>query len=302
MDFAVPALLRTCQEPSEGGRAWLDALPGMIGELAERWSLQVGEPFQPGGQTAWVAPARDRAGRDLVVKVGRAHEEAEHEAEGLRAWQGVGVVGIHASARLPGSIALLLDRCRPGAPLGESLPEPEQDVVVTRLLARLHEAPICGPFRPLSAMCDMWVAGFLRRLAAARQDILDPVLVSAAVEVFAGLPRSAGRQVLLCTDLHAGNVLVRRARAVARHRPEALRGGPLLRRPPARPQLPRTPRRGSGRARGAPGRPRRPGRRPRAPLALRPLHDREPRTAGPGEGSQDAGALRLTALAPRYGG
>ena len=79
--------------------------------------------------------------------------------------------------------------------------------MVTRLLARLHAAPICGPFRPLSAMCDMWVAGFLRRLAAARQDILDPVLVSAAVEVFAGLPRSAGRQVLLCTDLHAGNVL-----------------------------------------------------------------------------------------------
>src|SRR5689334_13589925 len=179
----------------------------MIGELAERWSLQVGEPFQPGGQTAWVAPARDSAGRDLVLKVGRAHEEAEHEAEGLRAWQGLGAVGLQASARLPGSTALLLDRCRPGTPLGESLPEPEQDMVVTRLLARLHEAPIDGPFRPLSAMCDMWIAGFVRRLAVARQERLDPGLVRAAVELFAGLPRGADRQVLLCTDLHAGNVL-----------------------------------------------------------------------------------------------
>jgi hypothetical protein len=61
----------------------------------------MGEPFLPGGQTAWVAPARDGPGRDLVLKAGRAHEEAEHEVEGLPAWQGMGVVGLQASARLP---------------------------------------------------------------------------------------------------------------------------------------------------------------------------------------------------------
>jgi streptomycin 6-kinase len=31
---------------------------------------------------------RDRLGRDLVLKVGWMHMEAEHEADGLRAWAG----------------------------------------------------------------------------------------------------------------------------------------------------------------------------------------------------------------------
>ena len=93
-------------------------------------------------------------------------------------------------------------------------------------------------------MCDMWVAGFLRRSPRRAQDILDPGLVSAAVEVFAGLPRSAGRQVLLCTDLHAGNVLAAEREPWLVIDPKPYVGDPL-RRPPARPQLPRAPRRGS---------------------------------------------------------
>ena len=146
---AVPALLLESQKASIEGRAWLQALPDVVAEVAEGWNLQVGEPFRPGGQTAWVAPARDRTGRDLVLKVGRAHEEAEHEAEGLRAWNGRGAVVLHAAARLPGTVALLLERCRPGTPLGECVPEPEQDVVLAGMLGRLHEAPTGGPFRPL---------------------------------------------------------------------------------------------------------------------------------------------------------
>jgi streptomycin 6-kinase len=50
------------------------------------------------------------------------------------------------------------------------------------------------------------VAGLRRRLAAA-PGALDPGLARDAAELFAALPRSADRQVLLCTDLHAGNVL-----------------------------------------------------------------------------------------------
>jgi streptomycin 6-kinase len=205
--FAVPALLREGQGASDEGRAWLRALPDAVAELAARWSVQLGEPFQPGGQTAWVAPARDRTGRDLVLKVGRAHEEAEQEAEGLRAWQGRGAVGVHAAARLPGTVALLLERCRPGTPLGASVPEPEQDLVVTRLLARLHEAPTTGPFRPLQEMCDFWLSGFIRRFAAAPPGVIDSGLARDGAELFTHLPRTADRHVLLCTDLHAGNVL-----------------------------------------------------------------------------------------------
>jgi streptomycin 6-kinase len=85
--------------------------------------------------------------------------------------------------------------------------EPEQDLVVTRLLARLHEVPTTGPFRPLQDMCDLWRAGFLRRLAAAPTGAVDPGMARDGAELFTHLPRTADREVLLCTDLHAGNVL-----------------------------------------------------------------------------------------------
>src|SRR5205823_11538588 len=81
----------------EGREAWLATVPTVVGDLAERWSLTVGAPFQPGGQTAWVAPARDADGDELVLKVGWRHPEALHEAEGLRAWAGRGAVRLHAA-------------------------------------------------------------------------------------------------------------------------------------------------------------------------------------------------------------
>lgn len=78
-------------------RDWVAELPDVVVELGERWSLELGEPYQPGGQSAWVAPARDPAGRDLVLKVGWRHDEAADEAAGLRAWAGRGAVLVHDS-------------------------------------------------------------------------------------------------------------------------------------------------------------------------------------------------------------
>jgi streptomycin 6-kinase len=195
------------RDPFPERRAWVARLPAIVGGLAERWSLRLGEPYQPGGQCSWVAPVRDAAGRQLVLKVGWRHDEADHEADGLRAWAGRGAVRCY-DAHIAGlTSALLLERCRPGATLGLSVPEPEQDVVVAGLLKRLWTAHFGGyPFRPLTAMCDAWVSEFEGRLAAA-PGVLDPGLARAGMELFGSLPASAEREVLLCTDLHAGNVL-----------------------------------------------------------------------------------------------
>jgi streptomycin 6-kinase len=49
---------------------------------------------------------------------------------------------------------LLLERCVPGMPLSQLLPEPEQDEVVAGLLRRLWAQPAgTYPFRPLAQMC-----------------------------------------------------------------------------------------------------------------------------------------------------
>ena len=201
----------------EERQAWLAARPEVIRQARERWSLTTGEPFQPAGQTAWVAPARDGAGADLVLKVAWPHPEAAHEADGLRAWAGYGAVRLHATHDFGPARALLLERCRPGTELS-ARPEPEQDTVIATMLRRLWIEPGPGhPFASLDQMCQRWADQSERILAtrqqpaAARQQPApaapDPGLVRAGLALFRELPASTDRRVLLATDLHAGNVL-----------------------------------------------------------------------------------------------
>jgi streptomycin 6-kinase len=198
-------------------RPWVGRLPAVVAEVARRLDLDLGPPFQPGGATAWVAPARDRAGRDLVVKIGWRHPEAEHEADGLRFWDGDGVVRLHAAGDGPGghgadevddeTFVLLLERCVPGTELARR-PGPEQDDVLAGLFPRLWRQPPAGhPFRPLQAMCEQWADEFEVPLAAGLVP-LDPGLARAGIALLRTLPATAERHVLLATDLHAGNVLV----------------------------------------------------------------------------------------------
>jgi streptomycin 6-kinase len=192
-------------------RKWMAGLPAVVDDLACRWTLQVGRPFQPGGSASWVAPARTAAGESVVLKAGWRHDEALHEADGLRAWQGQGAVRLLGSLVTATTCALLLEACEPGTPLSQALPEREQDAVVAGLLRRLWIEPPAGhQFRSLQAMCDRWAGEFDESYAAARargQDQLDPGLARTGIELFRQLPGTAGRSVLLCTDLHHDNVL-----------------------------------------------------------------------------------------------
>src|SRR5262245_40447264 len=104
-------------------------------------------PFD-GGTYAWVAPAVRADGRAAVLKVGLPHFESDHEAEGLRVWNGDGAVRLLESDRAHS--ALLIERCEPGTALLER-GRVEQDAVIADLLLRLWRAPIpAQPFRPLA--------------------------------------------------------------------------------------------------------------------------------------------------------
>lgn len=188
-------------------REWTRTLPELVGELAERWTLRVGEPFQPGGYCSWVAPGRNLRGEDVVLKVEWSHTEAAHEADALRCWSGSGAVRLYAADAFDDTIALLLERCVPGTQLGRSAPEVAQDIVVAGLLRRLWRHPPPGhPFPPLQAMCDAWAAEFEEEFATS-SDGVDPGLAREGAAMLRALPRTADRAVLLCTDLHAGNIL-----------------------------------------------------------------------------------------------
>jgi streptomycin 6-kinase len=210
--FELPSDLVRDVEMYDGAesprRVWMAGLPEIVAGLSRRWSLKIGRPYQPGGCTSWVAPALDDAGTRVVLKVGWRHEDAEHEADGLRAWRGEGTVRLIDALLLEDTSALLLERCEPGTALSDVLPAIDQDVVVARLLRRLWIEPWPGhPFRTLSSMCDRWAEEFEHKYAAGDPGLLlDPGLARAGIEVFRALPRTAGRTVLLYTDLHPENV------------------------------------------------------------------------------------------------
>lgn len=55
-------------------------------------------------------------------------------------------------------------------------------------------------------MCDAWAVEFDRRRADT-PGVLDPGLARAGSDLLRSLPATADQQVLLCTDLHARNIL-----------------------------------------------------------------------------------------------
>jgi len=124
----VPTYLQASTDVGGPARAeWLAALPDRVEELTARWGLELGEPFEPGGNCSWVAPGIDD---------------------------------------LPGN----------------------------------------HPFRPLSVMADDWVVRAQARLAA-DPGRLDTGLARDGLDLFRELSRTGPTEVLLFTDLHAGNVL-----------------------------------------------------------------------------------------------
>jgi streptomycin 6-kinase len=191
----------------DGREEWLAQLPSEIEEIAARWALTLGEAYEPGGQTAWVAPARSADFGDVVLKVGWRHMEAEDEGAGLREWRGDGAVRVFADERITRTTrALLLERCDPGTTLA-ARPEEEQDVVIAALLRRMWRRPGDGAsFRTLQAMCDHWADSFERKVADGRVEA-EPGLAQEGADLFRSLPATATVERLLCTDLHAENVL-----------------------------------------------------------------------------------------------
>jgi streptomycin 6-kinase len=186
--------------------------PSLVRELAARWSLEVGRPFRHCG-ASWAAPARAASGEALVLKISWPHAEALHEPDGLRVWAGDGIVRLVDSAVVDGTQVLLLEACRPGTPLRDAVAdERAQDEVVAGLLLRLWREPPAGhPFRPLRDMCEQWAVEFEERYARTpAAGRIDPGVARAGIALFRELSASSEREVLLCTDLHAGNVLAAR--------------------------------------------------------------------------------------------
>ena len=66
----------------EAGRRWFDSVPTIISELAAKWALDLGQPFQR-SSVSYTLPAL-RAGQPMVLKIQWPHDECQFEADALQ--------------------------------------------------------------------------------------------------------------------------------------------------------------------------------------------------------------------------
>jgi streptomycin 6-kinase len=174
---------------------WLDALPRLVADCAEDWSLELESPVDT--PHSLVLPARD-----VVLKLNApSHTEADHEADALEHWNGRGAVRL--VARDDARRALLIERCLPGTRLWDA--GVDEEPVVAELLPRLQvDVRSEHPFALLSDEADRWAEDVPRRYAEAGEPFERPLL-DVALDVYRTVDRSSTR--LVNQDLHGGNVL-----------------------------------------------------------------------------------------------
>lgn len=188
------------------GRDWLARLPGLVADAASAWQLEVGAPYEPGGNVGWVAPVRRADGSDAVLKVECPGHHNPSAAKGLQHWAGRGAARLFDSDE--SNQVLLLERCVPGTN-GDELDVATATEAVASVLAELHavEPPAAGDFEPLETMVErsretMWE--WFERF----EPSIDRGVVAHADELFTSLTSSSTDTVLLHGDLGPSNVVL----------------------------------------------------------------------------------------------
>ena len=186
---------------TDAGAAWLESLPRLVGRCAERWSLELGDPF-PDSRVALVVPATTPDGNDAVLKIQYVDRETAHEAAALARWNGDGAVRLLDHD--PTMHALLLERCTPGTHLADRDPDEALDVLIA-LLPRLWKQA-GDPFTTLVTEARHWSRQLPGRWERASRPF-ERELLDTALAFMHDLGESQREQVLLHQDLHADNVL-----------------------------------------------------------------------------------------------
>ena len=231
----------------EDGAAWLRDLPGLAADLADRWQVTLGEPFELSYN--YVARARRQDGTEVVFKVGSWGAETVQEIRALSIYGGVGSCRLMEADESRG--AMLLERVRPGTMLRQVAAD--DDDAATRIAASLmrrlwrpaDEIQDRSGLRPLSE----WFRAFARHRAFYGGPGPFPERVMDHAEgVTRELLASAPAEVLLHADFHHDNVLASSRDGWLAIDPKGMLGdpgyevGPFLLNPDPRPSPPRTPR------------------------------------------------------------
>lgn len=210
----------------ERGRAWLDALPAVVADLARRWELRLSSRVYRGGTHSLVLAAIRADGGPALLKVPVRDDENRQEAEALRAYAGEGAALLYEADEDTG--ALLMERLEPGTPLMEHPDREEAVDIACGLLRRLRRPlPAGHPFPPVPALVERWAAAMPAQQAAHSAPIpardMDRVLAAAE-----SLWAPAGPERLVNRDAHLLNILAAQREPWLLIDPKPLAGEPAF--------------------------------------------------------------------------
>ena len=202
----------TREEIGPAADPWIEAVPRALPELAERWSLMLGDPFDA-ETTSYVLRAERADGTPAVLKlIYPRYPETPfaQEVAGLRMWDGRGIVRLLETDAEIG--AQLLERAVPGT-AALDLGEADALPIAVNVLLRMWSAPATPrpEIKTLAEQTRVWAREIERDWTDAgepyERDLLDRAtwtLLRLADDVEA---RPAEELVLVHGDLHHGNVL-----------------------------------------------------------------------------------------------
>jgi streptomycin 6-kinase len=208
---AVPELddvlrRRLARRFGDSVESWLDALPPVLSELAERWDVELESIVQRGSMSV-VIRCRTIDGSPAVLKVSPDRERVVDEAAALARWRTVHVPDVLAFDEAVG--ALLIEAVEPGTPLVELDAYPPLEDVAA-LITSLHRD--CEPDRTarpvaghIAYLFDSGTKNYERR-----PDLLEVVprsLYERGRQAALRLAADAPAAVLLHGDLTPSNVL-----------------------------------------------------------------------------------------------
>lgn len=187
----------------DDGRRWLQALPGLVAELAERWQLTVKAPFALSYN--YVAPVVRADGTEAVLKIGVPSPELTTEIAAQELYAGRGMVQLleidHPRR------AMLLERLRPGTPLARLAAKDDEQatLIAAQVMQQLFLPP--PPVHPFPTL-DRWLGSIdeHRRRYGGSGPL--PARRFEQAEAYRDeLLASEGPPVVLHADLHHDNIL-----------------------------------------------------------------------------------------------
>jgi streptomycin 6-kinase len=200
----VPERLSWWREEPRGA-AWLERLPRLAAECAERWALSLGEPFRQ-GNVSLTLPATRADGTPAVLKLNFPEPESSREADALAYWNGEGAVRLLDADR--DRNALLVERALPGNSLWEVEDDEGAARVAAGVLRRLWRRPPSAghQFRVLADEAEGWTAQARLDWEALGRPF-ERALVEAAQAAARELSASQSALVLCHQDFQGSNVL-----------------------------------------------------------------------------------------------